>query len=60
MWWWEFDKEEPLQEDLIVYEKFLEFRADRERMTRDKAAQKQRAEQRRAGKSGTKYNIPDS
>lgn len=62
MWWWEFNKEEdgPIQEDLVVYEKFLEFRADRERMDRDKSIQKERSKQRKLGKSSTKYNIPDS
>ena len=63
MWWWEFNGEEPLQEDIAVYEKFLEFRADRERMDRDKAEQKARSQKGKLGNKqggGTKYNIPDS
>lgn len=59
MWWWQFNKEEPLQEDLVVYERFLEFRRDRERMNRDKEAQKARAKQKGAGNSSISYKIPD-
>lgn len=57
MWWWEFNKEEPLQEDLVVYEQFEDFRKDRERMDRDKEEQRSRL---KAGtRHGTKYSIPD-
>ena len=62
MWWWQFNKEEPLQEDIVVYEKFMDFRRDRERMNRDKEAQKERARQGRGkgtGNSSTTYKIPD-
>lgn len=60
MWWWNFNKEEPLQEDLVVYERFMEFRKDRQRMDRDKAEQKERAKQRTKGsKNSVTYNIPD-
>ena len=59
MWWWQLDKTEPLQEDLMVYEKFEEFREDRERMNKDKEEQKARRAQRAAGRSSTTYNIPD-
>ena len=58
MWWWQFNKEEPLQEDIVVYERFMEYRRDRERMNRDKAAQKERAKQKGSGSSVT-YKIPD-
>jgi len=59
IWWWELDGTgEPLQEDLIVYEKFIELRKERERMTAEK--ERQRAS-RKSGvsRSGTRYNIPD-
>lgn len=56
MWWWEFNKEEPLQEDLVVYEQFEDFRSDRERMDREKEAQKSKM---KSGSRGTKYIIPD-
>ncbi len=68
MWWWEFDKEEPLQEDLVVYEKFMEWRRERLKMTREKERQKQEAAARKAGSSGSgksvthsgaSYTIPD-
>lgn len=58
MWWWQFNKEEPLQEDLIVYEKFVEFRKDRQRMNKDKADQKERSK-KLGGGSSTVYKIPD-
>lgn len=54
MWWWEFNhEEEPLQEDLVVYEKFLEFKSDRARMDKEKAERKGKRSQ------GTQYKIPD-
>lgn len=56
MWWWEFNKEEPLQEDLVVYEQFEDFRRDRERMDREKEEQKAKM---KSGRHGTKYSIPD-
>ena len=57
MWWWEFDKEEPLQEDIIAYERFIEMRKERQRMNEEKQRQK---ETRKSGlHRGTKYNIPD-
>jgi hypothetical protein len=57
MWWWQFDKSEPIQEDLIAYERFTEMRRERQRMNEEKERQK---EARKSGlKSGTKYNIPD-
>lgn len=59
MWWWQFDKKEPLQEDLMTYERFEEFREDRERMNKDKEDQKARRKERDAGRSRTTYNIPD-
>lgn len=59
MWWWQFNKEEPLQEDIAVYARFMEFRSDRQRMNRDKAEQKARAKERGSGKSNVTYNIPD-
>jgi len=62
MWWWQFDKEEPLQEDIVVYERFIELRRDRERMNRDKAAQKEKARLGGAkgpGSSSITYKIPD-
>ena len=59
MWWWQLDKTEPLQEDLMVYEKFEEFREDRERMNKEKEEQKARRRERNPGGSHTTYNIPD-
>lgn len=61
MWWWQFDKKEPLQEDLATYERFEGFREDRQRMNREKEEQKEKAKQRRGGgeKTSTTYNIPD-
>jgi hypothetical protein len=59
MWWWNFDKKEPLQEDLMTYEKFEELREDRERMNRDKEAQKAKRKQLGAGGSSATYKIPD-
>ena len=61
MWWWEFSGEEPLQEDIIVYERFMELRRDRERMNRIKAEQKAQKQQRDAmgGGRSMKYRIPD-
>ena len=61
MWWWKFpgNEKEPYQEDLIAYEKWISMRHDRERMNRDKAAQKARAQQSREGKTSTTYQIPD-
>lgn len=62
MWWWDFDKEEPLQEDLVVYEKFVEMRQDRKKMNQQKAEQRAQAEANRSsGKSVShaSYNIPD-
>jgi hypothetical protein len=57
MWWWRFNNEEPLQEDLVVYEKFTRMRQERQRMNEDKERQK---EARKSGViRGTKYNIPD-
>lgn len=57
MWWWQFDKEEPLQEDLVVYERFTEMRNERQRMNEEKERQK---EARKQGvTSSTKYKIPD-
>lgn len=59
MWWWQFNKEEPLQEDMMTYERFEEFREDRERMNKEKEAQRARLKKRGAGGSSTTYNIPD-
>jgi hypothetical protein len=57
MWWWQFNKEEPLQEDLVVYEKFTVMRQERQRMNEEKEKQK---EERKSGLvRGTKYRIPD-
>ena len=58
MWWWQFDREEPLQEDLVIYEKFIEIQQDRDRMNKDKAAQKERAKKGTSARHAT-YNIPD-
>lgn len=58
MWWWQFNKEEPLQEDLMVYEKFIEFRSEREKMNRDKAEQKEKSK-KLGSISSTTYKIPD-
>jgi len=58
MWWWTFNKEEPLQEDLVVYEKFMELKEDRERMNLDKERQKADRELKKSG-SSVKYQIPD-
>jgi hypothetical protein len=57
MWWWQFDKEEPLQEDLVVYEKFVEMRSERRRMNEEK--QRQKEQQQTGLVRGTKYRIPD-
>jgi hypothetical protein len=57
MWWWQFDKEEPLQEDLVVYEKFVEMRSERRRMNEEKERQKEARKQGLV--SSTKYRIPD-
>lgn len=57
MWWWQFNKEEPLQEDLVVYEKFTEMRRERQRMNEEKEKQKEARKQGLA--SSTKYKIPD-
>jgi hypothetical protein len=60
MWWWQFNKTEPLQEDLVVYEKFMEIKEDRQRMNREKEHQKASL---KSGKSksisGKQYTIPD-
>ena len=59
-WWWEFDKEEPLQEDLVAYQRFMEFLEDRKRMDREKQAQKEkRKQQGLQGGTSTTYKIPD-
>ena len=58
MWWWNFNKEEPLQEDLMTYERFMEIREDRRRMNEDKRRQKEQARSKGV-KSSTTYNIPD-
>jgi hypothetical protein len=57
MWWWQFNKEEPFQEDLVVYEKFVEMRSERRRMNEEK--QKQKEERQSGLVRGTKYRIPD-
>ena len=59
MWWWNFDKKEPLQEDLVVYEKFQEMLDERERMTQEKERQKAAARKRGSVTGGTRYSIPD-
>jgi hypothetical protein len=62
MWWWQFNNEEPLQEDLIVFEKLMEMRRDRQKMDKRKAEQKQASEAaKQSGKSVShaSYNIPD-
>lgn len=59
MWWWEFNKEEPLQEDLVVYEKFQEMRDERQRMTDERERQKSEAKRKGKQASGSKYSIAD-
>jgi hypothetical protein len=61
MWWWEFNHEEPIQEDLVAYEIWTGFLREREKMNQDKERQRQRARQRGGGAGGSsvKYQIPD-
>jgi hypothetical protein len=56
MWWWQFDNEEPLQEDLVVYERFMEMVKDRQRMNEEKERQKAAARSKGGG-SGTSYDF---
>lgn len=50
---------EPNQEDLVVYEKFMDLKKERERMTQEKERQKAARKSGSGLHSGTKYNIPD-
>jgi hypothetical protein len=63
-WWWVFNKEEPLQEDLVAYDQFEELRDEKRK--RDKWRDEQRAKRAgkiassgKSGKGGITYNIPD-
>jgi hypothetical protein len=59
MWWWDFEKEEPLQEDLVAYEKFTEIRRERQKMNQDKERQQAQARSGKSSTGGTIYKIPD-
>lgn len=65
MWWWQFNKEEPLQEDLVVFEKLMDMRRARRDADREKQRQLEEAAARRASATGSgkikgaSYTIPD-
>jgi hypothetical protein len=66
MWWWQFNGEEPLQEDLVVFEKLMDMRRARRDADREKQRQKDEiAAQKASARGGTSkikgasYTIPD-